>query len=255
MPSHPNVKSITNTHRRTLSERLDDFRKRESLFNIELSETEPLDELSEEYEDYYKLWNIAIDFTYNLEEWTQGKFSSLHAPDITSNCETWYKTAYKMTKLFDQMPIQLKVAQDLTESLKAFNLKLPLVESCCHPAFEVRHWNIIFFEHMDLDVDALPEFADYSMSLKQLEEQNIMQYIDVIQEVSAGAQKEYSLRSTLKGMKKEWEPMVFGTMAYKETGTYLMKGLDDVQTLLDDHIMKTQAVLIYVHVFFFTITR
>ncbi|CAD7946598.1 unnamed protein product [Amoebophrya sp. A25] len=222
--------------------RLDDFRKRESLFNIELSETEPLDELSEEYEDYYSLWNIAIDFTYNQEEWTQAKFTTLNATDVMGNCETWFKTAYKMSKLFDQQPVQLKVATALVDALKEFNKKLPLIESCCHPAFEVRHWNQIFFDNMDLDVDALPEFADYTMSLKQLEEQNIMQFIDVIQEVSAGAQKEYSLRVALQNMKREWDPMIFGTMSYKETGTYLLRGLDDVQTLLDDHIMKTQAV-------------
>jgi dynein heavy chain len=46
----------------------------------------------------------------------------------------------------------------------------------------------------------------------------------------------------MKVMKSEWKEMDMGTLAYKETGTYLIKGTDDIQALLDDHIIKTQAV-------------
>ena len=189
-----------------------------------------------------RLWSVAIDFTYSSEEWVSGRFTSLNAADISSNCDMWFKTAYKMSKMFDQQPVQHKVATDMLEAMRNFNKYLPLIESCCHPAFEVRHWNLIFGEHMDLDLDSLPEFNDYSMSLKQLEEQGVMQHIEIIQEVSAGAQKEYSLRSTLNAMKREWEPIEFDAMEYKETGTHILRDLDEIQTLLDDHIMKTQAV-------------
>ena len=43
-------------------------------------------------------------------------------------------------------------------------------------------------------------------------------------------------------MKEEWKAMSFETLPHKDTGTYLLKGIDDVQTLLDDHIVKTQAI-------------
>merc|ERR1719443_250545 len=43
-------------------------------------------------------------------------------------------------------------------------------------------------------------------------------------------------------MKEEWKAMSFETLPHKETGTYLLKGIDDVQTLMDDHIVKTQAI-------------
>ncbi len=49
------------------------------------------------------------------------------------------------------------------------------------------------------------------------------------------------LRS-LQNMKNEWKPVNFDTFAYKESGTFLLKGIDEVQALLDDHIVKTQAI-------------
>jgi hypothetical protein len=41
---------------------------------------------------------------------------------------------------------------------------------------------------MNPDLDNLPEFNDYSMSLRQLEEHGIMKRIEIIEEVSVGAQ-------------------------------------------------------------------
>ena len=81
--------------------------------HIELSDAEPLEELMDTYEDYYKLWNIAIEFTYSLEEWNTNRFSSLDAEEIQGQVDLWYKTTFKMTKLFDQQPVQHKVASDM----------------------------------------------------------------------------------------------------------------------------------------------
>ena len=112
--------------------KIENFRKRETLFNIELSDSEPLEELMDTYEDYYKLWNIAIEFTYSLEEWNTNRFSSLDAPEIAGQIDLWYKTTFKMTKMFDQQPVQHKVASDMLTALKAFQVKLPLIEAACH---------------------------------------------------------------------------------------------------------------------------
>ena len=43
-------------------------------------------------------------------------------------------------------------------------------------------------------------------------------------------------------MESEWVEMFFDPMVYKETGTSILRGLDDVEQLLDDHIVRTQAM-------------
>ena len=43
-------------------------------------------------------------------------------------------------------------------------------------------------------------------------------------------------------MEGEWAPMVMEVLAYKETGTYIIKVSDDCSQLLDDHIVMTQSM-------------
>ena len=43
----------------------------------------------------------------------------------------------------------------------------------------------------------------------------------------------------------EWEELELEVAAWKASGTFILKGgpVDEAQTLLDDHIVKTQAML------------
>jgi len=46
----------------------------------------------------------------------------------------------------------------------------------------------------------------------------------------------------LDKMEREWEPVQFEIMPYKDTGTYILRSSEDTSQLLDDHIVMTQSM-------------
>jgi hypothetical protein len=55
------------------------------------------------------------------------------------------------------------------------------------------------------------------------------------------AGKEFSIETALKKMKTEWEPLKLQMFPHRNSGTYVLKGADEIQQYLDDHIVMTQA--------------
>ena len=43
-------------------------------------------------------------------------------------------------------------------------------------------------------------------------------------------------------MREDWAPLIFTLVDYKDTGTRILSSLDEVQTLLDDQIVKVQTI-------------
>ena len=50
------------------------------------------------------------------------------------------------------------------------------------------------------------------------------------------------MEKALVRMKEDWEQVVFNTLEYRDSGVSILSSLDEVQTLLDDQIVKTQTM-------------
>ncbi|KAK2495198.1 hypothetical protein MC885_014558, partial [Smutsia gigantea] len=78
--------------------------------------------------------------------------------------------------------------------------------------------------------------------LSNMLEFGIGKFIDKLEPISAAASKEYSLEKNLEKMKLDWVNMKFNFMKYRDTDTSILCTVDDIQLLLDDHVIKTQTM-------------
>ena len=70
----------------------------------------------------------------------------------------------------------------------------------------------------------------------------VLKKMEEVQNIGAAASKEFSLLKTLEKMETEWAGLEFKVMAYKDTGTHVIGGTDEIQMILDDQIVKVQSM-------------
>ena len=67
-------------------------------------------------------------------------------------------------------------------------------------------------------------------------------YVFRLEEIGASASKEHSLEKALEKMQVEWKETEFMFTEYRDTGVSILTAIDEIQVLLDDHIIKTQTM-------------
>jgi len=213
----------------------EDFNMREKVFGFTPTEYATLNSVETELEPFYKLWNMISEFHASQKEWLFGPFQDLKAAEIDSNVTDWWKTSYKLSRTLEEhTPGAAACAARLREETTIFKEHLPVIRNLASKALKPRHW-ISLSDKMGVSIE-----VDEDLTLQGLLDMKAADFIEEIQEICVAAEKEFGLENNLQAMKEEWNSIEFEVKPYKDT--YLVGGIDEIISLLDDHIVKTQTM-------------
>uniref|UniRef100_A0A667IFD0 Dynein axonemal heavy chain 3 n=1 Tax=Lynx canadensis TaxID=61383 RepID=A0A667IFD0_LYNCA len=131
----------------------------------------------------------------------------LNAEEISEEVGNMWRTIYKLTKTLADVPAPRRLAENVKMKIEKFKQHIPILSISCNPGMKDRHWQQV-----------------------------------TVTPIGAAASKEYSLEKNLEKMKLDWVNMTFNFVKYRDTGTSILCAVDDIQLLLDDHVIKTQTM-------------
>ncbi|XP_045076641.1 dynein axonemal heavy chain 3-like [Coregonus clupeaformis] len=190
---------------------LDDINKEESLLEKEQSQFPMLQTLMGNKQPYDQLWTNALNFQNKSEIWMNGPFLHLNAEKISEELVTMWRTVYKLTKSFSDLPGPRRVADSFKIKIDKFKQHLPILTTICNPGIKDRHWETI---STIVGFDVKP---DVDTSLFNMVELGLSKFSDKLEEIGASASKEYSLEKAMEKMKTEWAELHFAFTAYRDT--------------------------------------
>nr|XP_058892896.1 dynein axonemal heavy chain 3 isoform X22 [Kogia breviceps] len=185
---------------------------------------------------YEQLWVTAYEFSIKSEEWMNGPLFSLNAEEIAEKIENMWRTIYKLTKTLADVPAPRRLAENVKIKIDKFKQHIPILSISCNPGMKDRHWQqiseIVGCEIKPTERTCLSNMLEFGFG----------KFIEKLEPIGAAASKEYSLEKNLEKMKLDWVNMTFNFMKYRDTDTSILCAVDDIQLLLDDHVIKTQTM-------------
>ncbi|CAD7701708.1 unnamed protein product [Ostreobium quekettii] len=226
---------------RALSETYIEYQK---MFDLTPDDFTSLSMTEKEVQSRYDVWLSLRDFIEKSTDWTDGPLltedgaTRLEFEVVGREVDEYAAKAYKMGKANKED----RVVYRLKDCIDEFKIVMPVVEELSNPALKQRHWEDIF-HIVGMEVPQKEDGAGYEpFSVADLMGHNVLGRLEEIQVVNASASKEYSLEKALEKMKLDWEGVDFRVVEYKDTGTYIVGGTDEIQALLDDQIVKVQSM-------------
>ncbi|ELT89912.1 hypothetical protein CAPTEDRAFT_157693, partial [Capitella teleta] len=226
--------------------KLEDFTREVPRINLEedlLNVGDPtpynqIEEIAIAKEPYEKLWSAAVKFHVYYDKWFNGPLLQVNAEEVEEEVQSLWRTAYKLTKLFAHPEFKgpMRAAATIKGKLEKFKINMPLINALCNPGIKDRHW-----EMMSVKVGFNLKPND-DTPLSDMLEMNLEKYLDEMTEISSQASKEYALQMALEKMKADWEVIHFEFVPYKDKGIDILSAIDDIQVILDDHIVKTTTM-------------
>ncbi|KAL7748727.1 hypothetical protein RI367_005881 [Sorochytrium milnesiophthora] len=220
----------------SISERIAQFNKEESLFGWAPTPFPKLGEALKALSPYLTLYQTAVEFQRSCNHWINGPFLRLDAEQVENDVMNMWRSVYKVLGSFEGAPAPKSLAEKTKEELEQFRVHIPMVRVLCNPGMRERHWNAMS------DIIGYGLHPDESTTLGAILEKNLSEHMNRLEIISASASKEYSFEKALQKMYGEWANIEFVSIDYRDTGTQILSAVDEIQTLLDDHIVKTQAM-------------
>jgi dynein heavy chain, axonemal len=234
--------------------------KEETLFKFPKTQSQLLEDMKAFVIPFATLIKLCIKWYRYYEVWMDGCFEYLDPKFVENTTEDFLKDFMKTQKFYrnkiksdtdtspeckfkgqledpdvEKLPAPLKIAARMIQTIKDFRIGVHVVSIMCNPALRERHWlEMSEVAKMDLQPDAgttLRKIINYNLTC-----------LDECEIISVGACRELQLQQNLAAMQKEWDPIKFTFNEFKNTGITILSSVDEIQALLDDHILKTLSM-------------
>ncbi|XP_058476444.1 dynein axonemal heavy chain 3-like [Solea solea] len=215
---------------------LEEINREQELLNKDQSQFPMLQVMLADKQPHEQLWNAAFNFESNSTVWMNGPFLNLNAESISEELDVMFRTMHKLNKTFSDFVGPSNVSQSFKKRIGQFKKYLPILTTICNPGIKTHHWEEI---SGIVGFDVKP---DANSSLQDMLELGLAEHTHKLEDIGAVASKEFSLEKTLNNMKTEWADLHFTFSQYRDTNMKIVSAVDDIQLLLDDHIMKTQTM-------------
>ncbi|CAE7390598.1 Dnah1 [Symbiodinium sp. CCMP2592] len=238
------------------------FNSRELLFGKEATDYGMIAQLTKEWEPFSQLWVTAYNWTYDSKKWLTGPFQTVDAKSCESSVMAGTKTLFKAVRAFEKREgcdEVLNIARNIKEAIDAFVPKVPIVVGLRNPGMAERHWqqvsNLVGSEVTPtMEASDCPElrkltpctvsaYAVQNFTLEKFVELGMVEHAAAVADIGDRAGKEQNIENQLKSMQAAWDKVFFDcSEPYRTTGTYILKGADEVMAVLDEQIVVTQAM-------------
>lgn len=214
----------------------EEINEEEGLLDMELSPYMELQTMSSTVDTFDRLWHTALDFHRNYDRWFYGPFVGLDADQVREDTDDTWRTLYKLSRMLTDVPGARRVAEMVRGKVEKFRQFIPVLQIICTPGLQPRHWEMIG------NIVGVPIVPTDTSSLSDMIEHGLPAYIAKLEDISSAATKEHALQRNLQKMKEEWQEVYFELTPYRDTGVNILSAVDDIQMLLDDHILKAQTM-------------
>ncbi|XP_074537088.1 dynein axonemal heavy chain 12 [Halichoeres trimaculatus] len=238
--------------------------KEEEFFEKEPTSYPQVEVIKDSIEPYHKLFGLVLKWQRTENRWMDGSFQDLDGESMEGKVDEFFRELFKMLKFFQQK--QNKAEQEMEkmvgttkrrgsvdsprkqespavllcstilEQIKDFKNHIPVVSILCNPGIRDRHWDQMS------DIAGYDLTPDSGTTLRKVLKQNLTPYLEQFESISAAASKEFSLEKAMQTMVNIWDGISFHHQPYRETGVSILTALDEIQTMLDDQIVKTQTM-------------
>eukprot|EP00063_Salmo_salar_P015399 XP_013990234.1 PREDICTED: dynein heavy chain 12, axonemal isoform X3 [Salmo salar] len=242
-------------------EAIDFINKEETLYKWDLSSYPVVEVIKESIEPYQKLFGLVLKWQRTEKRWMDGSFLDLNGESMEVEVDEFFREIYKMLKFFQQKQKKAEqmagggvkrrpgeedpgkqerptalICSTVMEQVKDFKEHIPTVSILCNPGIRARHW-VQISDIVDYDLT-----PDSGTTLRKVLKQNLTPYLEQFETISAAASKEFSLEKAMQTMVEVWDGVSFHHHPYRESGVSILTAVDEIQTMLDDQIVKTQTM-------------